>query len=146
MRIILRGNEARPVGRFGATVEDFYEPYVYPQEHGNRCDARWFALAQQPTGVGLLCMGPEGGEFSASHYTAADLAAAQTIADLEPRPEVYVRSDVAQRGMGTGACGPDTLPAYRVTPGTFRFDFRLRPFRVGSEDPGTLARMEWETR
>jgi len=134
------------VGRFAATVEDFYEPYVYPQEHGNRCDARWFALAQQSTGAGLLCMGPEGGEFSASHYTAADLAAAQTIADLEPRPEVYVRSDVAQRGMGTGACGPDTLPAYRVTPGTFRFDFRLRPFRVGSEDPGTLARMEWETR
>jgi beta-galactosidase len=133
------------VRRFRASVANFYVPYVLPQEHGNRCDVRWFSLARAADGVGLLCVGPDGGEFAASHYTAADLHAARTTADLEARPEVHVRTDVAQRGVGTGACGPDTLPAYRIGPGRFRFAVRLRPYRLGSEEPGRLARAEWRT-
>jgi len=134
------------VGRFRAGVADFYVPYVLPQEHGNRCDVRWFSVANDAAGVGLLCVGPEGGEFSVSHYTAADLDEARTTADLEPRPEVHARADVAQRGVGSGACGPDTLDRYRVGPGRFRFEVRLRPYRVGAEDPGSLARRKWEVR
>jgi len=29
------------------------------------------------------------------------------------------------RGVGTGACGPDTRPAYRVGPGTYRWTWWL---------------------
>ena len=131
------------LGRFRASVADFYVPYVFPQEHGNRCDTRWFALARD--GTGLLCVGPEGGEFSASHYTARDLQTATTTAELDARPEVHVRTDVAQRGVGTGACGPDALPRYRIGAGRHRFTVRFRPFRSDAEDPGILARMPWET-
>jgi beta-galactosidase len=37
-----------------------------------------------------------------------------------------VHIDAAMRGMGTGACGPDTLPPYRAGPGTYRFSWILR--------------------
>jgi beta-galactosidase len=133
------------VGRFRATVADSYVPYVVPQEHGNHCDVRWFALARERGDVGLLCVGPSAGEFSASHFTAAELWEAKTVADLDPRPEIFVHADLAQRGVGTGACGPDTLARYRVGPGRHRFAVRLRPYRVGVEDPGELARLKLET-
>ena len=62
----------------------------------------------------------------ASHFTAADLTAATHTNQLEPRAEVILNLDCFQRGLGTGSCGPDTLPAYRTKPGRHRLAFRLR--------------------
>ena len=45
-----------------------------------------------------------------------------------------------KRGLGTASCGPDTLPQYRIPAGTHRFAYRLRPYRIGDEDPAILAR------
>ena len=66
-------------------------------------------------------------QFSASHYTAEDLTQATHTNELEPREEVILNLDRFQRGVGTGACGPDTRPKYRTLPGTHRFAFRLCP-------------------
>jgi beta-galactosidase len=126
------------VGRFAARVDDLFEPYVVPQEHGNRCDVRWLALRRGD--VGLLLVPPKGGEFSVSHYTAADLYAARSRLDLVRRPETIVHLDLWNRGLGTASCGPDTLPRYRIGAGTHRFVWRLRPFDARREDPGALAR------
>jgi beta-galactosidase len=127
------------LGRFAARVDDFFEPYVVPQEHGNRCDVRWLAVSDGAA-RGLLLVPPAGGEFSASHYTAADLYAAKTRLELTPRPETIVHLDLWNRGVGTGSCGPDTLPRYRIGAGRHRFRWRLRPFDPRREDPGLLAR------
>jgi beta-galactosidase len=43
-----------------------------------------------------------------------------------PRPYVTVHLDAAHRGVGTASCGPDTLSAYRVGPGTHRWSWTLR--------------------
>jgi len=64
-------------------------------------------------------------EASASHFTAADLFAAHHTIDLKARPEVYLNIDVAQRGLGTASCGPDTLPQYLVQPGKYALRFSL---------------------
>ena len=53
----------------------------------------------------------------------AALSAALHVHDLVPRDEVVVCLDHRHRGLGTGACGPDTLPRYRIGPG--RYAFRL---------------------
>ena len=34
--------------------------------------------------------------------------------DLEPRAEVVLSLDHAQRGLGTASCGPDTAPRYQA--------------------------------
>ena len=41
----------------------------------------------------------------------ADLYGALHTSDLEPRAEVMLSLDHAQRGLGTASCGPDTAPA-----------------------------------
>jgi len=77
---------------------------------------------------GLLVSRAEGAapfEASASHFTPADLFAARHTVDLTPRPEVYLHIDVAQRGLGTASCGPDTLSQYRLQPGKYALAFSL---------------------
>jgi beta-galactosidase len=119
------------VGRWESTVSGEYVPYIVPQEHGNHTGMRWLELVDE-RGEGLrveAIPGPERTllQFSASHFTAEDLTAATHTNELEPRDEVILNLDRFQRGVGTGACGPDTLPAYRTQPGTHRFAFRLVP-------------------
>ena len=112
---------------------------MVPQEHGNRCDVRWVALTDGAE-RGVLLVPPTGGEFSASHFSAADLYAAKTRLELVRRAETIVHLDHWNRGVGTGSCGPDTLPRYRIGAGRHRFAWRLRPFDPRREDPGALAR------
>ena len=89
-------------------------PYILPQEHGHRSDVRTLSLTDGD-GVGLDVDGRPTIGFTASHFTAADLYAARHTSDLEPRREVVLSLDHAQRGLGTASCGPDTAPRYRLT-------------------------------
>lgn len=115
------------VARHRSTVTDQYVPYILPQEHGNKTDVRWLAL-RDDAGHGVRFIATDRlMEASASHFTAADLYAAKHTTDLTPRPEVHVNLDYAQRGLGTASCGPDTLPQYRIQPGTYRFNFSVSP-------------------
>jgi beta-galactosidase len=127
-----------PLGRYTSTVDDEYVPYVTPQEHGNHTDVRWFALTDGT--LGLLFQPDEPAQFSVSHFTADDLYAARHTVDLTRRDEIDVRLDHLNRGVGTGACGPDTLPQYRVGAGAYRFGWRMRAYRCARCQPDELAR------
>ena len=85
-------------------------PYILPQEHGHRSDVRWLSLTDE-AGFGLVVEGRPTIGFTASHFTADDLYGALHTSDLEPRAEVMLSLDHAQRGLGTASCGPDTAPA-----------------------------------
>ncbi len=133
---------AATVGRWESTVDDQFIPYLVPQEHGLHLDTRWFALEQvgaegrgRPDPLGLLVACPTPLGFSASHHTAADLYAAADLTELVRRDDVTVHIDVAHRGVGTGSCGPDTLPAYRVPAGPHRFTWRAVPYVAGPGGP-----------
>jgi beta-galactosidase len=113
------------VGRFESTVEEEYVPYINPQEHGHHPDTRWLQL-NDDHGRGLEVQGFPTIGFGVSHLTAADLTAARHTSDLEPRPEVFVSLDHAQRGLGTASCGPDTGKQYRLLESRYAFAFSLR--------------------
>jgi beta-galactosidase len=131
------------VGRWTTTVADQYVPYLMPQEHGCHTAVRWFALEQDAgedrLGV-VVSSDLDDLHVTASHLTTEALWRARDWTELEPIDGVAVHVDLAQRGLGTGSCGPDTLPAYRIGGGTHRWRWRLRPYRVGREDPAALAR------
>lgn len=101
------------LGVWNGTVTGEYVPYVMPQEHGHHTDVRWVELSGRgaPT---LRVGGDPTFEFNASHFTAEDLFAAKHTLDLSPRPETVLYLDVAQRGLGTASCGPDTREPYRL--------------------------------
>jgi beta-galactosidase/evolved beta-galactosidase subunit alpha len=123
---------AQRVGLYRRTVDELYTPYVMPQENGNRTDVRWVALTDV-RGVGILAAGRESLNFSALHYTPADLTAAKHTCDLTPRDTVTLCLDHRQLGLGSAACGPGTLPQYTLRPEAFAFALRLLPVRA--DDP-----------
>jgi len=121
---------ANLVGRYSRDVADLHTPYVYPQENGNRTDVRWAAFADDG-GVGLRATGGDLLDVSAHRYTTADLAAATHDPDLPERDTVTVTLDHRVCGLGSGSCGPTTLPEYRVEPDAYEFAVRLEPFADG---------------
>ncbi|HEX7589018.1 MAG TPA: glycoside hydrolase family 2 TIM barrel-domain containing protein, partial [Anaerolineae bacterium] len=112
------------VGIYSSTVAGQYVPYIMPQEHGHITDARWLTLADT-AGRGLRVAGHPTFEFSASHFSDADLFAAKHTFDLSPRPEVHLHIDAVHRGLGTASCGPDTLVQYRLLAPVYRFVYYL---------------------
>jgi len=135
------------VGRWSSTVAHQYVPYLMPQEHGAHGGVRWAALEQQRAtgghrvGVLLAGIGVDDLHVTARHHTTDALWKARDWTELVATDDVVVHLDVAQRGLGTGSCGPDTLPRYRVAGGTHRWRWRLRPYLVGVDDPASLGRL-----
>ncbi len=129
-----------PVGLYTGTVDEQFVPYILPQENGNKTDVRWCALDNGRIGVRFQ-FGWEGWarderidllEFSARHYTDADLFACTHTNELDERKraKTVLCIDARQRGVGTGSCGPQTLPQYCVDPGAYSFTYSLVPFKV----------------
>ncbi|MGZ3145009.1 glycoside hydrolase family 2 TIM barrel-domain containing protein [Lentzea chajnantorensis] len=104
--------QAVRVGRFASTVDGLQTPYVFPQENGNRADARWLELSD-----GVRRVRVEGEpvfDFAARRWTSEDLDAATHTTDLRARDRVHLNLDVAQHGLGTASCGPGVLPRHRL--------------------------------
>jgi beta-galactosidase len=114
-----------PVGRYEAPAEALFTPYLRPQESGGRSAVRWFTLAD-PAAPGIAVHLDRPRQVSVTRYRAADLAAATHHDELVPRPGLVVHLDAAHRGLGTASCGPDTLPAYLLGPGTYLWSWTLR--------------------
>ncbi len=131
--------QAGRVDVFTAAVEDLYTPYVFPQEHGNRTDVRWVALTNM-RGMGLLAVGDPLLNFSASRYTIDNLHEAKHTCDLVPTPDIQLILDHEHMGIGSGSCGPQTLPQHQLKCGEFDFTFRLKPFSADAVAPAALAK------
>lgn len=112
------------VRRWASTVDEQYHEYVVPQEHGSHEATRWFSLTDDRRRGIRIDLG-EPMAFAARRHHDAAMTAAHTIAELERADTTEVHIDAAQRGLGTAACGPDTLPPYLVRPGTYRFAWTL---------------------
>ncbi len=112
-------------GRHGSPVADQYHPFVVPQEHGAHVDTEWFELVDG-RGRGLRVELDPAAVVTARPHSDEALTAATTIAELEASAATQVHIDAAVRGLGTGACGPDTAPPYRVGPGRYRLGWTLR--------------------
>jgi beta-galactosidase len=117
------------LGRYTGSVRDMETPYIVPQENGNRSGVRYLTLSGknippgQPKSLTIRSASPL--HFSVSRYEPEDMLNALHTVDLADislgEGGYYILNlDCAQRGVGTAACGPDTLEAYRVRPGIFR--------------------------
>ncbi|MEL7539717.1 MAG: glycoside hydrolase family 2 TIM barrel-domain containing protein [Pseudomonadota bacterium] len=112
-----------------SAVADQYHPYVRPQEYGAHEQCRWFSLSDA-VGAGFRVTLPSPMSFTARPHHDADLNAAETLAELAARDTSEIHIDVAMRGLGTGACGPDALPQYLVGPGLYKFSWIISPLRA----------------
>jgi beta-galactosidase len=123
--------QAVRIGRFSATVDELQTPYVYPQENGNRRDARWITILADD-GHGLHVRGVPVIDFTARRWTSEELARARHPIDLLAGNHVWLNLDHAHNGLGSGSCGPGVLETYEL-------DARPTTFSVSFAECGTKA-------
>jgi beta-galactosidase len=104
---------ATRVGRFSAPVSALATPYVRPQENGNRRHARSLTLSAGP-GQSLVVTGHPYFDFTVRRWSPELLTAARHTPDLVPDGRTYVHLDAAHHGIGSGSCGPRTLPGHTL--------------------------------
>jgi beta-galactosidase len=113
------------VGRWKTLVDEWPVPYVHPQASGNRIDVRWLRLLDA-AGEPLLTIDElDDLQVTVARVTDEELDAVGHLEELDVRDDCYVWIDVGQRGVGSGACGPDTASAHRIGPGTYHWSYRL---------------------
>jgi beta-galactosidase/evolved beta-galactosidase subunit alpha len=117
---------AARVGRYQARVDDLYTPYLFPQENGNREEARWVSFRDE-RGIGFRVAGRPHFNFSAHRYTTEDFDRARHAYELTPREFLTVHLDDRQCGIGCGSCGPRTFEPYRVPCEPFVFELAWEP-------------------
>jgi beta-galactosidase len=116
------------LGRYENTIPEMEVPYAVPQENGNRIGVRSFTITGKniPPGKSpsLSVRGAKPFNMSLSRYSQENMMAAlhtHELADLTSGDAGYylLNIDIAQRGVGTATCGPDTRENYRIRPGVF---------------------------
>jgi len=115
-------------GRYLTTVDEMYEPYIMPQEHGSRYGTEW-AIVSNELGMGLKFEGGAPFSLNASHYTPEDLTRAAHDYELAKlkRRETIVHVDFLMSGVGSGSCGPQLLEKYREYGRSIRAELGILP-------------------
>eukprot|EP00984_Skeletonema_dohrnii_P008867 scaffold3304_cov106-Skeletonema_dohrnii-CCMP3373.AAC.2 len=132
--------------------------YVVPQEQANRMNMRWLVLAE-PNGRGKLQVpkfsedikstfrgavsdrqgamiastSDEMPQFTVSRHTDVSLFSTRHVNELKDEQDrIFIRIDAAQRGLGSGSCGPQTLEQYKVNGGKYSLSFCIKTFGYNS--------------
>lgn len=105
--------EHTQVEQVSCTVQDMTEPNIRPQESGNRCDCAWAKISDGETAFTFTAV-DEAFELGIKPYSDVELLSMRHQSD-EVRTGSYVTISAFQMGIGTGSCGPATLPEYRYS-------------------------------
>ena len=124
--------ESAFIGLWIQSTDNQLFPYVRPQESGNKCDVRWLELTNDQ-GLGIRVEGLQPLSVSAMPYRAEDLDPGFTkkqmhYSDVEPRREVVLHVDLAQRGVGgDNTWGAQPHDQYRLTANRYSYGYVIRP-------------------
>ncbi|KAH8832974.1 hypothetical protein DL96DRAFT_697442 [Flagelloscypha sp. PMI_526] len=108
-------------GVWSANVGELWTDYEYPQEGGNRTDVRWAQLSSPSQNLSLKATfdTPHSNtSFHVSKYRVEDVEAAKHPYELHGmilEDRVLLRVDPFHHGIGTGSCGPPTLPQHSLS-------------------------------
>ena len=102
------------VGVYNTTVKDMHEPYIKPQDAGNRTCVRYLTLTDE-NGNGLkFAFDDDYFNFNVREFSQKLLQNAKHQEDLHSENTVAVNIDGFTRGTGTASCGPDVLSQFVV--------------------------------
>ena len=106
-----------------SSIRDMSVPYIVPQENGLRTETKYLELNAHGKTMHIQSDGDF--SFSILPWTAQELFKCNHIPELKESRNWILSIDAAHRGVGTGACGPDTLDQYKVKPGKYRLHLRV---------------------
>jgi len=123
-----------PIEKYSLPIDQFDEPYVMPQENGNRTEVRWMALTNSSKNKGMLVMHEDKFlQMSAWPYTQENLNEAKHTFDLKTPGFLTLNIDLIQMGVGgNDSWSPVSQPLekYQIPSGDYNYSFFLVPFAV----------------
>ncbi len=131
------------VGVYNQNIFDFMEPYVVPQENGNRTDVRWMFLNNPITKEGLLVVADSLLSMSAWPYTEENILNAKHTNRLKDAGFITLNIDLVQMGVGGNDSWSDVaapLEQFQVKAKDYQYSFYLVPLSGGKKDPAEVAR------
>jgi beta-galactosidase len=117
-------------GTWRSRIDDLAVPYLVPQENGGRGEVTQLALTGS---AGLVRTTHPPLQVNVGRHTVDELETATHWWQLRASDRTVVHLDVAHRGLGTAALGPDTAPEHRLSATSYRWDWALA---LSSADPG----------
>ena len=125
------------MGVYTSTVAEEDQPYLVPQDYGNKSDVRWIALTGAD-GIGLFAASAAPLEASARQFSTDQLSRANFPFQLAPQDGITLNLD--HRVSGVGGTAISVLATHRVAPVPWQYSTRLRPFDASEVSPATLYR------
>ena len=132
-------NSGAMISQYTRSVNDFFFPYVRPQECGNLTDVRWIALKDN-VGNGFIAIGNPVLSVSALNINTSDLtwnAQARHACEVRKSNVITLHLDLVQMGVGgDNSWGARVHPEYTIPVKEYSYSFRFKPFSLkeGSED------------
>ncbi|MBS1504203.1 MAG: DUF4981 domain-containing protein, partial [Bacteroidetes bacterium] len=132
------GSEA---GIYNQPIEQFNEPYVVPQETGNRTDVRWMFLSDKKSD-GLLVTTDSLLSMNAWPYTEKNINTARHTDKLVDPGFITLNIDLIQMGVGgNDSWSPvgEPIKKYRVPARNYSYNFYLFPCKTSAEKAGAVS-------
>lgn len=102
------------VGLYETTVKAMHEPYIKPQDNGNRTDVHMVKFYDNEANGIMFYHRKKPFTFSAHEYTQKTLQKAMHQEDIVDEGTIFVSVDGYTRGTGSNSCGPRPLDEYIV--------------------------------
>ena len=115
-------------------IDKFMEPYIYPQENGNRTDVRWMYLSDE--NEGLLVVADSLLSINAWPYTEDMINQAKHTNELKDAGYITLNIDLIQMGIGGNDSWSQVaapLEKYQVPAKNYAYSFYLVPITVEPE-------------
>jgi len=111
-------------GIYQTSVQEMYEPYLIPQDHGLRTDNRWVRMTDHQ-GIGLQFSVNEWFNFNAYPFSTDNLSKAVYTYQLQEQDGITFNIDYATSGVGCTARG--IFNAYRALPQVYERVITVKP-------------------
>ncbi len=133
---------------YSQPIGEFIEPYVMPQENGNRTDVRWMYLSDRG-GEGLLVVADSLLSMSAWPYTEENLNEAKHTYELKDPGYNTLNIDLEQMGVGgndSWSIVSQPLEKYQIPAKPYSYSFYLLPYK-GKKDKinATVKKIRFNT-
>lgn len=115
------------LGQWTAKIHDFYnDQLLKPQDSGNRTEVRSLTLNGETNALTLTFDEPVG--MNIMTWDELSLASAAHLKDAQKLDQPLLHLDAAQRGLGNGSWGAETLKEYQIKQNqTYTVSFQIKP-------------------
>jgi beta-galactosidase len=130
-------------GVYKQSIYELMEPYVVPQENGNRTDVRWMYLGDPRSARGFLVVADSLLSMSAWPYTEENIQNAKHTNKLKEAGFITLNIDLVQMGVGGNDSWSDVaapLEQYQVKAQNYHYSFYLVALNAKKDKPGETAK------